>query len=436
MNCRWTASVLAMGLVSAASAQEVHPFEQSQDDAITVEEDLLNSGGGQAVKIYGFIDAYFEKVGQSPVGVDGAGNTVKESNPHEFDVANFNIMVQGTLASRFRYFVNLAAPGAGSSSSDEGIGVRNAWVEMPIAGDYLQLRAGKTYRRFGLYNEILDATPTFLGIEPPELFDADHLLVTRTTNLMLHGQISSGESTVSYALMTGNDERAANEIPIGFDLNWDWGAKIKLGTSFYTTAGDAAPTRGVGAGSPRGGVLNWMASDQYFVVGGYGQVNLDGFTLEAAFWHAPHKARRDPDAVLALQEAGLNARQRQRFGLSGDAPTASDVVTDVEYAVSAGYLRTGFGIDTKIGQITPYAQIDFYTNEETIQNKRFGGDNEAGLSDDGSFTKPTIGVVIRPDDAIALKVDGSTHIQKFNGETVQYPEVRVSLSYFWQLEGL
>ena len=67
---------------------------------------------------------------------------------------------------------------------------------------------------------------------------------------------------------------------------------------------------------------------------------------------------------------------------------------------------------------------------------RFGGDNEAGLSDDGQFVKVTGGMVYRPDPAVALKVDGSTHIQQFNGETIQYPELRASLSYFWQLEAL
>jgi hypothetical protein len=105
-------------------------------------------------------------------------------------VLNLNVMVQGTVLERYRYFLNLAAPKAGEIGDDVLIGVRNAWVEAPLVGDALQVRLGKTYRRFGLYNEILDATPTFIGIEPPELFDADHLMLTRTTNLMLSGWTS------------------------------------------------------------------------------------------------------------------------------------------------------------------------------------------------------------------------------------------------------
>lgn len=251
---------LLLGLPSVAAAQAANPFEQGQDEAILVEEQLLDEGDGQRIKIYGFIEGYFEKVGQTPTGIDEAGETVYESHPHEFDVANVHLMVQGTLADRFRYYLNLAAPGSGSPSGDEAAVVRNAWVEAPLVVGLLNLRVGKTYRRFGLYNEILDAAPTFLGIEAPELFDQDHLLLTRTTNLMLHGELNFGESSLAYALMTGNDERAEDQIPIGADVYFDWAETLRLGTSFYTTGGDAVPTRD--AGSPRGGVINWMASDR------------------------------------------------------------------------------------------------------------------------------------------------------------------------------
>lgn len=422
---------LAMSGVSFA--QDVNPFEQSQDETLLVEEALLDEGDGSSIRIYGFIEAYLEKVAATPVGVDAAGQTVFEENPHEFDVANAHLMVQGVIASRFRYFLNLAAPGSGSPAGDVEAVVRNAWVEIPLAGDALMVRAGKTYRRFGLYNEILDAVPTFLGIEAPELFDQDHLLLTRTTNLMVHGQLAFDDSSVVYALMTGNDERASDEIPLGVDLYFDWAETLRIGTSFYTTGGDAAPTRETG--SPVGAVLNWMEKDRYMVFGGYGQLRTGGFSLEAAYWQAQHEATRDPDKVIGLLEAGLNPRQLAHFGLDGDAPTAADVPVEVSYTVQAFYARMGYAFETDAGEIIPYVQLDFYRNPETIQSKRFGGDNEAGLSDDGQFIKPTVGIAYRPDPAVALKVDGSTHIQQFNEETVQYPEIRVSLSYFWQLDG-
>ncbi len=37
-----------------------------------------------------------------------------------------------------------------------------------------------------------------------------------------------------------------------------------------------------------------------------------------------------------------------------------------------------------------------------IQEKDFGGDNEAGYADDGKFLKPSLGVVYKPDPAVAI----------------------------------
>jgi hypothetical protein len=45
-------------------------------------------------------------------------------------------------------------------------------------------------------------------------------------------------------------------------------------------------------------------------------------------------------------------------------------------------------------------------------------------------------VVLRPVSFIAVKIDGSTHTQKFNGETVTYPEIRSSFSFYWELGGM
>ncbi|MBT9547952.1 MAG: hypothetical protein IV090_21360 [Candidatus Sericytochromatia bacterium] len=69
------------------------------------------------------------------------------------------------------------------------------------------------------------------------------------------------------------------------------------------------------------------------------------------------------------------------------------------------------------------------SHPETIANKTYGGDNESGLSDDGIFFKPSLGVVYRPSTNIVLKLDSSMHIQKFNGATTMYPEVRFDASF-------
>lgn len=186
--------------------------------------------------------------------------------------------------------------------------------------------------------------------------------------------------------------------------------------------------------------MPWMARDHFVVFGGYAQLTLEGFLLQVEGWQARHDAERDPDAVLKLANAKLNPRQAERFGLV-TAAGPEDVVTEADYEVNTAYARLGYSFSWEMSgledpiEITPYAQLDWYQNPEAIADKDFGGDNEAGLSDDGQFTKATVGAVLRPVPAVALKVDGSTHMQMFNGELVMYPEIRASLSATWELGG-
>lgn len=383
-------------------------------------------------KLYGFIDSYYEKVARTPDSVDEDGNTVYVENPGEFDVLNFNVMVQGSIYDKYRFFINLAGPGAGSTTDDEPIAVRNAWVEAPLIPGYLNIRAGKTYRRFGLYNEILDAVPTFIGIETPEIFDKDHLMVTRTTNLMLHGAADVGPGTLNYALTTGNDERASGAFPVGADVNLDTAFGLKIGSSFYTTGGDASPSRGMGEGSPRGGVVNWMAKDQFILFGGYAQLQKAGLILQLEAWQANHDATRDADAVAQLTDGWLNPTQMRRFYVNGDP--ADGAITEAKYKIRTGYIRAGYEIPIgDLSSVTPYIQGDYYSNPETVKEKDYGGDEEAGLADDGKFLKYTAGVVVRPVSQVALKVDGSAHQLQYNNKTDYYPEIRISFSYLWEV---
>jgi hypothetical protein len=417
------------------------PPEVSAPDAVDTPEDAAEGWGDLAetvskvfdTRLYGYIDAHIEQVADTPSGVGATGNTEYEANPLEIDVLNLHVMVQGTILSRFRYFVNLVGSAAGSPTGDAGISVRNAWLEAPILGDALQARLGKTYRRFGLYNEVLDAVPTFIGIEAPELFDKDHLLLTRTTNAMLHGRFALGVGSLAWSLTTGADERASDQIPLGGDLRLVADVGFTVGSSFYWTGGDAAPSREVGDGSPAGGVINWMERDEYYVVGGYAQWQAQGLTLQAEYWQAHHDATRSEEGTAALADANLLPAQRGRFFVNGD-PAQGLQPRDVTYDVRTFYLRGGYDISVADDIVlTPYAQLDYYANPETINAKSFGGDAEAGNTDDGEFWKFTVGAVFRPVAPVALKVDGSGHLQQFNGKSEFYPELRVSLSYLWEL---
>lgn len=382
-------------------------------------------------RVYGYIDARLEAETGVPER-DGAG-VVSGGPGYGFDLPQLNGMVQGTVLGRFRYFLNVAASKASSPIDDAALGVRNAWIEVPLAGDLLQVRGGKTYRRFGLYNEILDATPTFIGIEPPELFDNDHLMLTRTTNFMVHGSWQPFDAAlVRWALTTGDDERVGDAIPVGADLRLELLSQLTVGTSFYWTGGDAEPGRAVGDGSPRGGVVNWMERDSYYVAGGFAQLQTGGLLLQVEGWIAPHSATRSTDATLSLVDAGLTPEQAARFYVGGDP--RKGVNADADYVVATVYGRAGYAFLIDGMEFLPYAQVDWYQNPETVREKDFGGDgDEAGLADDGSFTKLTAGLVFRPVQPVAVKLDSSVHILPVNDTVAWYPEVRLSASYLWEL---
>ena len=304
--------------------------------------------------------------------------------------------------------------------------------------DGVEVKLGRIYRVFGLYNEKLDQIPTFIGIEPPELFDQDHLFLPRTTTFMIHGNIKTSFGNLFYSLDTGNSEAGASDaIPLGADLRLKTKSLI-IGTScFLSSITDKKTNSSVDfhSGPPKGGVLPWMDSDYYYVLGAFLETQIGKFLIQSEFWNANHDAVRNAENVLTLvKEAGINNFQRENFlgnnaSKRNDQLTVDDVVTNVDYTVRTFYFRVGYNIKTKHGEFIPYLIFDWMSHPEAIKNKQYGGDNEAGMADDGKFIKPSIGVVYRPIKAVAIKLDVSSHIQKFNGKTEQYPELRMDISF-------
>jgi hypothetical protein len=116
------------------------------------------------LQIYGYFNTRLEKVFNEPTLENMGMGLVEETAPLEFSFPFLNIMAQQQIEDRFRIFINL------NGADGESLDVRNFWGEYTYDNRF-RIRLGKTYRRFGIYNEILDATPTYYGIEPPELFD-------------------------------------------------------------------------------------------------------------------------------------------------------------------------------------------------------------------------------------------------------------------------
>ena len=382
-----------------------------------------------APQLYGYFATRLEKSFRTPVNDNG--RVARETGPQEWSQPFFNVMLQHQFDPKFKAFVNLNGAGAGE------IDVRNLWGEYSRSNAF-NVRVGKIYRKFGLYNEVLDAVPTYYGIEPPEAFDADHLLISRTTNLMVYGNVRAGAGRLNYAISTDNGEGRDIEgnLPIGYDLNYNFGrGSYTLGVSGYLSNGATNGDRAVGEGSPRSGVLPWMARDSFSVVNLYGEARTGAFTIQAEWAQADHKAARDAEAVLQVVEGGaLNPRQRARFLRDASAPaTLANVNTNGDHRIELWYVRLGWSRETMRGEVGPYVQFDSYSNPETVGPKRVGGDAEAGNTDDGRFTKFTAGVLYRPVPQVAVKVDGSIFRYRFLGQRLAYPELRFDISYAFGL---
>jgi hypothetical protein len=180
-----------------------------------------------------------------------------------------------------------------------------------------------------------------------------------------------------------------------------------------------------------------MVKDKFSVFGGYVEAKVENFTFQGEYWTSSHNAVRDTAKVkTVVQSAGISDEQRARF-LKNPAVTGTgggtNVNTSASYKIQTWYLRGGYSFETGVGEVAPYVQWDWYKNPETIANKTYGGDDEAGAADEGTFNKSTVGVVYRPSPEVAVKFDQSYHFYKVNGENVRYPEIRLDFSFTFGL---
>jgi hypothetical protein len=410
--------------------------EVPAEEKIPIEELVdLEDVPAYSASIYGFIDTQYRDLAFSaglPAEEEARLPAELREEKDTFNI-NLNVMFQGNVFEKYHWFLNLGALGAGDpADGDVAIGIRNAWVELPLYRERLLLRAGKTYRRFGLYNEILDAAPTFPGVEQPEFLVEGQLMLTRTTNVMLHGSWLLGDDRLVYTFHTGMDERRGGQVPLGGDLRYYLGDLLLVGASGYWSGGDAKPTRLVGEGRPEGGVPNWMVTDEFYVYGGYAQLTRGPLLFQVEYFRAHHDGQRNPNEVLKFAAAAeLNERQRQRFVNGVMMPTAADVNVDAQYAVQTLWSRVAYEIELESwGTVTPYLHLDWYRNPESFEGVALGG-NEAGLSDDGQFYRTGIGFVYRPVPTVALKLELNPHIQTVQDEVGVFSKFQASISYQW-----
>lgn len=437
-------SILSM-LSTNAYSQENNKVEDEKTKSYFVDmslEDLLDIElMKQKLTFYGYFDTTLEK-SINVAELDKSGKTIYKDSSMEWSTPNFHIYGSTNLNDNIDVLLNLAR-------DNENIEIRNAWGNLKV-NDLLQFKFGKMYRRFDLFNERLDQIPTFLGIEPPELFDKDHLIVPRTTNFMIHGKKTFNDSSISYSISTENPEGGAesNALPLGWDLRSELKTDISflgnpsflVGTSGYISSlneNKSPSSVDLGQGYPKGGILPWMSKDKYTVFGGFLETVLfNNLLIQCAYWQSNHQAERNPNSILDLINNGsINSKQKDRFlvkdALTKDSKSLSeqDVISTANYNIQTYYLRFGYSINSEIGSFTPYLLFDWMSNPETIRTKKYGGDDEAGYSDNGVFFKPSLGIVYKPTDSVAVKIDSSLHTQKFNGKEESYPEFRGNISF-------
>jgi len=391
-------------------------FSKSLEELLDLEVEAIEEDA-KGLSLYGFVAPVNAEQVYSVPGRDAEGNTVKASEGFSYGDPEGHFYLRAWYGP-FEGVVDIFA-------SSEDARLEAASLSYSI-GKQHKVTAGKMFRKFDLYNETLNHFIVFTGIEAPELFDSDHT-IPRFANLAYRWK----QGPWQLYLDTGEPESGPEKdiVPFGWDLRHET-RSLTVGTSGYlSNLGEdgTPPSVAPGEGSPEGAVLPWMDEDRYSVIGAFARKQQGSLLLEAAYWHASHSGTRNPNAVLTTaRNAYLNPRQRQNFfgdaaGLSNDALGPEDVITDADFSVDSAYLRVGYAWS----EFTTYVHWDWLDHPETIADKDWGGDNEAGLADDGAFTKWSVGGIWRPNRNIALKLDSSLHVQDFNGQTESYPEIRI-----------
>jgi hypothetical protein len=412
-----------------------------QDSTVVDDDDLFDMSLEELLKLdivdhnfylYGYINSNLQKTFEYP-SIGENEEILTTTEPFEWTpVRNFHIYGKGNFNRKISYLFNLAR-------NEDLLEIRNAWGNFALK-DILQVRVGKMYRKFGLYNERLDQIPTFIGIEAPEMLDTDHLFLTRTTNFMIHGRHQNHHHNISYALMTDNGENGPikNLMPLGWDFRYkSFSKSLIVGTSGYASSINktkSTSTVGFAEGSPKGGILPWMSGDRFVVAGIFLEKQIGKLLIQSEYYNASHQAERDASAIITLiNDGGINQWQRKRFlgaNVNSNEPLSEDhVQIKTSYNVQTWYIRLGYNVQTDAGQFIPYVFLDWMSYPEVIQRKVYGGDDEAGLADDGKFWKPSVGLVYKPISNVAIKLDGSYHIQQYNGKQVTYPEIRLDFSF-------
>ena len=389
--------------------------------------------------IYGYFSARVEKIFSVPVYENG--EVESEDEDWEWQYPYLNLMFQNQPAEKLKFFLNL---NAGGKNELQRIDIRNVWAEYEVS-NFLKLRVGKSYRKFDLFNEILDAVPTYYGIEPPQFLNQEHpitLLCPRTTSLLVQGALESETGNFSYGLSIdkGFDETFREAFPMSLDISYnfftDFGS-VKFGVSGYKTFGDVIIEEEEESESElafegfENGTLSWMERDNFNVYGAYIESHIDALTIQGGLWKSDHESERNLEILEEMLLAKDNPAHVARYLLDPESPIEEDnLIKDVDYSIDTWYLRFGYSFYTSIGEMGPYLQYDYYKNPELVALGSMDREHN-GIPDEGKFQVITAGLLYRPVPQTAIKLDISNHRYNFYGEEVSYPEFKLDFSFLF-----
>ncbi len=411
-------------LIAASSAAQIDPFEQGMEHVRLAERALAEEAEAppaapapEAPPPPSLVRA---EISAETVLVEQGAPPSGGKRAHRFGLPFASARAGGPLGAFGAWRLELS----GANGEPD---LREAWLEAQLVGDHLRVRLGPTLRRFGPHNEALVDRVETVGMTPHELWDPSRPLLTPTTHLMVHGRVEAGAHEAAWAVLTGADDRAAGQLPVGLDAQYGLGGWLRLGASFHYSGGKAVPGEG---GSP---VPDWMVDETYWGAGGFVDLRVGALRLDAAFYRVAHRGTRSPARVEALAWT-LSDTQLRRFFADPQNPVADEVVVDVTYPAQDVWLGAAYALETGAGPITVHARLEHFLNEEMVARRSVGGDAETGYSDTGNVLAPLVGASWRPVPQAAIKLEGRLLLLRHEGEDEVRHEIGLGAAWRWDSE--
>ncbi|MDP1677606.1 MAG: hypothetical protein Q8L88_12170 [Bacteroidota bacterium] len=191
--------------------------------------------------ISGYIDAGVAWLGERTVSIGDTALGTKESR-FTFLTQRFNLLPSSEFG-RFKVFANIEFSNGFSTEHETGnFQLFEAWTQYTFS-DALKLRGGIITTPFGVFNQTRDASPTFLGVIPPSVFDEGFEEVDfmpQFSNFLLFGTTSFGSVQIEYAAFAGNGKGVEGETSIDINNEKDYGARFGIVLSDYIRLGVSA----------------------------------------------------------------------------------------------------------------------------------------------------------------------------------------------------